>query len=112
MSSQAVTHFAAVDEIVEQDDRRIKVRTSAMLGFKSFHNAQHVLAGLELIHKLKKGQYGVPARFGVFSLDIWRNVLAALFLVATEPSRRCYLLLQTLKGGFRERSRSWYPTIQ
>jgi transposase-like protein len=62
---------------VEQDHRRIKFRTSAMLGFKSFHNARSVLAGIELIHKLKKGQYGVPAHFGIFSRDIWRNVLAA-----------------------------------
>jgi hypothetical protein len=32
---------------------------------------------IELIHKLKKGQYGVPHSFGRFSRDIWRNVLAA-----------------------------------
>ena len=51
-----------LNNTVEQDHRRIKFRTSAMLGFKSFHNAQHVLAGIELIHKLKKGQCGVPAR--------------------------------------------------
>jgi transposase-like protein len=63
--------------MVEQDHRRIKFRVSAMLGFKSFRNAKNVLAGIELIHKLKKGQYGVPVRFGMFSRDIWRNVLAA-----------------------------------
>jgi transposase-like protein len=45
-----------LNNTVEQDHRRIKFRTSAMLGFKSFHNAQHVLAGIELVHKLKKGQ--------------------------------------------------------
>jgi transposase-like protein len=66
-----------LNNIVEQDHRRIKSRTSAMLGFKSFQNAQNVLASIELIHKLKKGQYGVPVRFGMFSRDIWRNVLAA-----------------------------------
>jgi transposase-like protein len=63
--------------LVEQDHRRIKFRVSAMLGFKSFHNAKNVLAGIELIHKLKKGQYGVPVRFGMFSREIWRNVLTA-----------------------------------
>ena len=62
---------------VEQDHRRIKFRVSAMLGFKSFENARTVLAGIELIQKLKKGQYAVPFRFGKFSRDIWRNVLAA-----------------------------------
>jgi hypothetical protein len=47
-----------------------------MLGLKSFQNATVVLAGIELIQKLKKGQYGVPYSFGMTSLDIWKNVLA------------------------------------
>ena len=42
-----------------------------MLGFKSFKNARIVLAGIELIHKLKKGQYGVPYSFGTLS-RMWR----------------------------------------
>ncbi len=53
-----------LNNIVEQDHRRVKSRVSAMLGFKSFQNARIVLAGIELIQKLKKGQYGVP-----FSLE-------------------------------------------
>jgi transposase-like protein len=68
-----------LNNMVEQDHRRIKFRITAMLGFKSFQNAKKVLAGIELIHKLKKGQYGVPVRFGRLSRDIWRNVLAAEF---------------------------------
>jgi transposase-like protein len=66
-----------LNNIVEQDHRRVKFRVSAMLGFKSFENARTVLAGIELIQKLKKGQYGVPRKFGMYSLDIWRSVLAA-----------------------------------
>jgi transposase-like protein len=66
-----------LNNMVEQDHRRVKFRVSAMLGFKSFGNATIVLAGIELIQKLKKGQYGVPRRFGRFSRDIWNNVLAA-----------------------------------
>ncbi len=66
-----------LNNIVEQDHRRVKFRVSAMLGFKSFENARIVLAGIELIQKLKKGQYGVPRRFGRFSRDIWNSVLAA-----------------------------------
>jgi len=38
-----------VNNIVEQDHRRVKFRVSAMLGFKSFRNARAVLAGIELI---------------------------------------------------------------
>ena len=48
-----------------------------MLGFKSFRNARRALAGIELIQKLKKGQYGVPMNFGKTSREIWRHVLAA-----------------------------------
>ncbi len=62
---------------IEQDHRRVKFRVSAMLGFKSFENARIVLAGIELMQKLKKGQYAVPFRFGKFSREIWRSVLAA-----------------------------------
>jgi hypothetical protein len=38
-----------------------------MLGFKSFDNARIVLAGIELIHKLKKDQYDVPYSSGTLS---------------------------------------------
>jgi putative transposase len=45
-----------LNNIVEQDHRRIKRRCRAMPGFKSFHAAQKTLAGIELIHMIKKGQ--------------------------------------------------------
>lgn len=31
-----------------------------MLGFKSFRRAQTILAGIELIHMIRKGQYTHP----------------------------------------------------
>jgi putative transposase len=34
----------------------VKRRTRPMLGFKSVEAAQHTLAGVELMHMLKKGQ--------------------------------------------------------
>jgi len=45
-----------LNNIVEQDQRRIKRITRPMLGFKSFHSAQSTLAGIELMAMLKKGQ--------------------------------------------------------
>jgi len=66
-----------LNNIVEQDHRRVKFRVSAMLGFKSMQHARAVIAGIELIQKLKKGQYGVPFSFGRTSREIWRHVLAA-----------------------------------
>jgi hypothetical protein len=35
-----------------------------MLGFKSFYNARRVLIGIELMQKIVKGQFRVPAHFG------------------------------------------------
>ncbi|MBU3895672.1 IS6 family transposase [Serratia rubidaea] len=42
---------------VEQDHRNIKRRIRQMLGFKSFRRTQTLLAGIELIHMIHKGQY-------------------------------------------------------
>ncbi|HEY3590595.1 MAG TPA: IS6 family transposase, partial [Buttiauxella sp.] len=46
-----------LNNLVEQDHRNIKRRTRPMLGFKSFRRAQTLLAGIELIHMIRKGQY-------------------------------------------------------
>jgi putative transposase len=45
-----------LNNVVEQDHRGVKRVTRPMLGFKSFDAAQHTLAGVELMHMLKKGQ--------------------------------------------------------
>jgi putative transposase len=45
-----------LNNIVEQDHRNIKRRIRPMLGFKSFWTARVVLAGIELVHMLRKGQ--------------------------------------------------------
>ncbi len=45
-----------LNNIIEQDHRRVKRITRSMLGFKSFHSAQSTLAGIELIAMINKGQ--------------------------------------------------------
>ena len=45
-----------LDNIVEQDHRAIKRLVRPMLGFKSFRSAAVTLAGIELIHMIRKGQ--------------------------------------------------------
>jgi len=45
-----------LNNIIEQDHRGVKRVTRPMLGFKSFEAAQATLAGIELMHMLKKGQ--------------------------------------------------------
>ena len=46
-----------LNNIVEQDHRRIKARLQPMLGFKTFYNARRVLIGIEFMQKMHKGQY-------------------------------------------------------
>ena len=51
-----------LDNLVEQDHRRIKRRTGPMLGFQSFGTARRTLAGVEAMAMLAKGQVrAVPA---------------------------------------------------
>jgi putative transposase len=49
-----------LNNIVEQDHRAIKRRTQSMLNFHSFRSAGNVLAGIELMHMIRKGQMGMP----------------------------------------------------
>ncbi len=44
-----------LNNIIEQDHRRIKRLTRPMLGFKNFHAAQRTLAGIEVMAMIKKG---------------------------------------------------------
>ncbi len=45
-----------LNNLVEQDHRAVKRIVRPMLGFKSFRSARRTLAGIELMHMLKKGQ--------------------------------------------------------
>ena len=45
-----------LNNIVEQDHRRIKRRIRSMLGFKSTASAEVILSGIELVHMMRKRQ--------------------------------------------------------
>ncbi len=45
-----------LNNLVEQDHRRVKRRTRPMLGFQSFRTARRTLAGVEALAMLAKGQ--------------------------------------------------------
>jgi putative transposase len=45
-----------INNLIEQDHRAIKRRTRPMLGFKTFRCARILLAGIELMHMIAKGQ--------------------------------------------------------
>ena len=46
-----------LNNVVEQDHRRVKGRLRPMLGFKTFYNARRVIIGIELAQKLHKRQF-------------------------------------------------------
>jgi len=50
-----------LNNIIEQDHRRIKRLTRPMLGFKTFYAAQRTLAGIEVMAMIKKGQMTIRA---------------------------------------------------
>ena len=50
-----------LNNIVEQDHRAVKRVTDPMLSFKSFWSARIIIAGIETMHMIKKGQMDCPA---------------------------------------------------
>jgi transposase-like protein len=66
-----------LNNVVEQDHRRVKSRVAPMLGFKRFFNARRVLSGVQLVQKIIKGQFGLPESFGADPFQVRYNVLAA-----------------------------------
>jgi len=68
-----------LNNLIEQDHRAIKSRIGPMLGFKDFVSAQITLAGVELLHRIRQGQFALR-NLGVANKtapEIWNAVLAA-----------------------------------
>jgi len=57
--SIVVRQVKYLNNIVEQDHRAIKRITRPMLNFKSFRCAGCVLAGIELMQMIRKGQFAI-----------------------------------------------------
>jgi transposase-like protein len=71
----AIRQVKYLNNIVEQDHRAIKRVTRPMLGFKSFRAAANVLARVELMHMIRKGQFATmaPARRLPANFMRWRD---------------------------------------
>jgi len=68
-----------LNNIIEQDHRRVKQRARPMLGFKRFDHAAVTISGIELAEKIKKGQFKT-SKFGSRNASIselWSAALAA-----------------------------------
>ena len=68
-----------LNNLVEQDHRGVKSRIGPMLGFKRFETAAITIAGIELLRRIRKGQF----HLGRLRLRdrpapaVWEAVLAA-----------------------------------
>jgi putative transposase len=51
-----IRHCKYLNNIVEQDHRAVKRKVRPMLGFKSFWAARCTIAGIEVMHAIRKGQ--------------------------------------------------------
>src|SRR5271166_554454 len=68
-----------LNNLIEQDHRGVKQRLAVMLGFKGFRNAAITIAGIELMQRIRKGQFA-PGRLGGqgrVAPAVWNAVLEA-----------------------------------
>ena len=66
-----------LNNLIEQDHRSVKQRIAMMFGLKQFSNAVITIAGIELMHRIRKGQFGLR-RFGFqrrTAPAVWNAVL-------------------------------------
>ncbi len=68
-----------LNNLTEQDHRNVKSRLGAMLGLKSFACAATTILGVELMHRIRKGQFDLRALTtqGQTPSKIWAAVQAA-----------------------------------
>jgi transposase-like protein len=68
-----------LNNLIEQDHRRVKQRCYPMLWFKTFGNAEVTLSGIELANKIKIGQFDTSEITGpeAMILQVWEAALAA-----------------------------------
>ena len=68
-----------LNNMIEQDHRGVKSRIKPMLGFKSFVRAAVTIAGVELLHRIRKGQFNLDRLRlrGQAAPAVWKAVLSA-----------------------------------
>src|SRR5277367_5206236 len=68
-----------LNNLIEQDHRGVKQRIATMLGFKGFAIAAITIAGIELMHRIRKGQFGLGGLGvqGRLAPAVWNAVLQA-----------------------------------
>jgi putative transposase len=67
-----------LNNVIEQDHRHIKSRVNVMLWFKRFRNAAVTISGIELMHRIRKGQFDLTAAHlkDTSAPSIWMTVIS------------------------------------
>ena len=68
-----------LNNMIEQDHRRVKQRVRPMLGFKRFAHAAVTISGIEVVHQSKKSQFDISAFCSpqARTPQAWESLLAA-----------------------------------
>ena len=68
-----------LNNLVEQDHRSVQQRIAVMLGFKRSQHAAITIAGIELMHRIRKKQFGLRhlGVRGAAAPAVWNAVLGA-----------------------------------
>jgi putative transposase len=69
-----------LNNVVEQDHRAVKRRTRPMMGLKSFRSAARIIAGIETMHMIKKGQLRCPGGLAFSAADYFVGPAKFAFL--------------------------------
>src|ERR1700730_10035991 len=82
-----------LNNVVEQDHRRIKQRIRPILGFKRFETAAVTIRGNALAEKSKKQQFNLKSltEKATTPPEMWAVVLAALSLENHSPDKNIHL---------------------
>jgi putative transposase len=68
-----------LNNVIEQDHRRVNQRVRSRLGFKRLDHAAITITGIELVHQIKKQQFDLSALGALYprTPQVWEAVLAA-----------------------------------
>jgi hypothetical protein len=76
-----------LNNLIEQDHRNVKSRTNAMLGFKRFRNAATKISGIQLTHRIRRGQFDLsaPRVRDTTAPTVWNFVVFNRFTARPRP---------------------------
>ena len=93
-----------LNNVVEQDHRRVKGQLRPMLGLKTFYNGRRFIIGIELAQKIHKRQFAIPIPWQSNPAVIWRHLMAAS---SASPERTPDLIAPIILSAPEPRSARW-----